>query len=154
MSTSKSPKWNTESVAARPTRMRRRLARVRANSSATGRGVLLLGAVTYLFYTTLCQSRSGRAGVCTLPPSGGALPWLLAFVPPPSGHIRFEATQRLSCGNFLQLSRLGGEHFAVAHRHQFAFSQRAPGLVGEWHAGDEHGGPLGLGDGYPRVAVR
>ena len=42
--------------------------------------------------------------------------------------------------------RVGGEPFAAPHRHQFTLGQRAPGLVGERNAGDQHGGPLGLGD--------
>lgn len=50
-------------------------------------GVLMLGTAAYLFYTTLRQARTGRAGICALPPKAGALPWLLAVVPPPSGYI-------------------------------------------------------------------
>lgn len=50
-------------------------------------GFLMLGVAVYLFYATLRQARSGPAGVCALPRTGGALPWLLAVVPPPSGYI-------------------------------------------------------------------
>lgn len=49
--------------------------------------------------------------------------------------------------------RVAGEPFTVPHRHQFTLGQRAPRLVGERNAGDQHGGPPGLGDRYPRVAV-
>ena len=49
-------------------------------------GVLLLLAAMYLLYTTVRQTRS-REGVCALPTPSLALPWLLAFVPPPSGYV-------------------------------------------------------------------
>lgn len=49
-------------------------------------GMLLLVAAMYLLYTTMRQARS-PGGVCALPASSGALPWLLALVPPPSGYI-------------------------------------------------------------------
>lgn len=49
-------------------------------------GIALLLAAMYLLYTTVQQARSD-AGVCALPTRSTALPWLLAFVPPPSGYI-------------------------------------------------------------------
>jgi len=49
-------------------------------------GMLLLLAAMYLLYTTMQQARS-PGGVCALPASSSALPWLLAIVPPPSGYI-------------------------------------------------------------------
>lgn len=49
-------------------------------------GLLLLLAAAYLLYTTVQQTRS-REGVCALPTTSSALPWLLALVPPPSGYI-------------------------------------------------------------------
>lgn len=49
-------------------------------------GVLLILTAMYLLYTTFRQVGS-RGGVCALPSSSTALPWLLAVVPPPSGYI-------------------------------------------------------------------
>lgn len=50
-------------------------------------GVLMVGTAIYLLFTTIRQARSGGAGVCGLPRASRALPWVLAFVPPPSGYI-------------------------------------------------------------------
>lgn len=50
-------------------------------------GLLMLATALYLFYTSWRQLRSGSGGVCSMPATGKALPWLLAFIPPPSGYI-------------------------------------------------------------------
>lgn len=50
-------------------------------------GVLMVASALYLLYTTIRQARAGGRGMCALPPTGTALPWMLALVPPPSGYI-------------------------------------------------------------------
>lgn len=50
-------------------------------------GLLMLAAAAYLFYTTVQQAKAGQAGACSIPQKSGALPWLLALTPPPSGYI-------------------------------------------------------------------
>jgi len=50
-------------------------------------GILMIASAVYLLYTTVQQARAGQTSACTLPKQSGALPWLLAVTPPPSGYI-------------------------------------------------------------------
>lgn len=49
-------------------------------------GILMLITAAYLFYTTLRQSQTKEFS-CSLPTGSKWLPWVMAFVPPPSGFI-------------------------------------------------------------------
>lgn len=50
-------------------------------------GILMIAAAMYLLYTTTQQARAGQSGARVLPKQSGALPWMLAITPPPSGYI-------------------------------------------------------------------
>ena len=48
-------------------------------------GILMIVLAIYLLYSTTQQVRAGQS--CTLPKNAKFLPWVLAFIPPPSGYI-------------------------------------------------------------------